>query len=314
MLAGLLGVTAAFTVRHAGAQTPATKAAVPPTPSASGADYTSPYSLSFTFDGSLLNAGFDRRPWNDPADEASEPIAAWEAAHAKRRDGTWPLGAAWGPIAAQYPAPVLPTTDVDYQRERVIAVAARHIGLAYQHHHIPFWSPPTGWRWIEVKAGPRGPGLDCSNFLSFVFNYALGIKLPTKIETQGGTVTLSGSGGIGCLEAERIAMPDYAALDATLQPGDVIYIHNHNGVIGHAVMWLGAIGRSPDSDPLIIDCTQTGHRDAKGADIPLGVRIRPFRRNGWYFRQASHVHRILHAGSPVCRTTPAPFPEGGDLV
>ena len=107
-------------------------------------------------------------------------------------------------------------------------------------------------------------------------------------------------------------MPDYAALDATLQPGDVIYIHNHVGVIGHAVMWLGAIGRSPDSDPLIIDCTQTGHRDAKGVDIPLGVRIRPFRRNGWYFRQASHVHRILHAGSPVCRTTPAPFPEGGD--
>jgi hypothetical protein len=322
VLASLIGMTlyktGAFTVREAGAQTLSPNASVPAPASMRGPDYVSPYSLSFTFDSSLLNAGFDRAPWNDPAAESAQPVAAWEAAHARMPSGTWPLGAGWGPPAAQYPAPTLPPMppgrEAAYQRERVIAVAARHIGLAYQHHHIPAWAPPPDWRWIKVKAGQNGPGVDCSNFLSFVFNYAVGIKLPTAIGLQGRTLTLTGPGGAGCLQAERIALPDYATLGSTLEPGDVIYIHNRSGAIGHAVMWLGAIGRSPDSDPLVIDCTQTGHRDAKGVEIPLGVRLRPFRRDGWYWRQASHAHRIIRAGAPNCLTPPGPFSEGGDTA
>ena len=164
-------------------------------PRGAAPDYVSPYALRFTSDGGLLNAGFDQPPWNDPASESAQPVASWQAAHDRRLDGTWPRGAAWGPAACQYPAPVLPNRDLAYLRERVIAVAARQIGLAYQHHHIPSWVPPPGWAWSPVEAGANGPGLDCSNFVSFVFNYALGIKLPTAIGLQGAALSLPGPGG-----------------------------------------------------------------------------------------------------------------------
>jgi cell wall-associated NlpC family hydrolase len=294
------------------AQILSTNTSAPPAGIRGDAGYVSPYALNFGSDSSLLNAGFDQRPWNDPADEAGQPVAAWEAAHARTPAGAWPRGAAWGPPASQYPAPSLPRTDAAYLRERVIAVAARQIGLAYQHHHIPSWVPPPGWAWRPVAAGSNGPGVDCSNFISFVFNYALGIKLPTAIGLQGEALTLIGPGGDGCLRAEPIALRDYAALDAILAPGDLIYIRNRNGTIGHVVMWLGATGQSPDGGSLIIDCSQTWHRDANGVRIPPGVRLRPFRRDGWYWRRASHAHRIIGAASPICQEPPGAFPEGGD--
>ncbi len=289
-----------------------TAASAPRPTSPGAADYVSPYTLSFASDSSRLNAGFDRTPWNDPAAEAGQPLAAWEAAHARRPTGGWPRGASWGPPASQYPRPDLPGSDPAYLRERVIAVAARQIGLAYQHHHIPSWTPPPGWAWSPVEAGRNGPGLDCSNFISFVFNYALGIKLPTGIGRQGAALTLAGPGGAGCLHVEPIGLPAYTELGATLKPADLIYIRRRNGTIGHVVMWLGATGQSPDGEPLVIDCSQTWHLDASGVSIPYGVRLRPFRRGSWYWRQASHAHRIIGAGAPGCAPPPAPFPEGGD--
>jgi hypothetical protein len=291
---------------------PSTRMSVPPPEHLPGAEYVSPYALSFASDSSLLNAGFDQRPWNDPAEEAAQPIAEWQAAHLPTTAGRWPRGASWGPPARHYPAPILPKADAAYLRERVIGVAARHIGLAYQHHHIPSWMPPPGWTWSPVDAGHDGPGLDCSNFTSFVFNYALGIKLPTDVGLQGEAAALTGPGGAGCLRAEPIALHTYNMLATTLAPADLIYIRNRHGSIAHVVMWLGPIGQSPDGEPLIIDCSQTRHRDANGVEIPAGVRLRPFRRGGWYFRHASHAHRIIGAGSPSCRTPPAAFPEGGD--
>jgi cell wall-associated NlpC family hydrolase len=318
MLASLLGVTlgttGTFSVRTAEAQMSSTKTSVSTPAIMDDTGYGSPYALSFTSDSSLLNAGFDQPPWNDPDAEADQPVAAWEAAHARTPAGVWPLGASWGPPAAQYPAPALPRTDAAYLRERVIAVAARQIGLAYQHHHIPSWVPPPGWPWRPVAAGRDGPGLDCSNFISFVFNYALGIKLPTGIGLQAAAGTLTGPGGAGCLRAERITLRHYEQLETILQPADLIYIRNRSGGIGHVVMWLGAIGKSPDGDPLIIDCSQTWHRDANGVRIPPGVRLRPLRRGGWYWRNASHAHRIVGAGSAGCQTRPAPYPEGGDTA
>ncbi len=268
--------------------------------------YQSPYSLSFSSSDALLDAGFDQAPWNDPGDESDQPFAVWQAANAGRR------GAAWGPPARQYPAPHLPRSDAAYLRERVIAVAARHIGLAYQHHHVPSWEPPPGWPWQPVKAGPEGRGLDCSNFLSFVFNYALGIKLPTAIGVQGETLALRGPGGTGCLRAEAMPPGDYASLGARLAPADLLYIRNRHGLIGHVVMWLGTIGQDPKGAPLIIDCTQTNHLEATGAAIPFGVRLRPFRAAGWYWRNVSHVHRIIGARAPACRMPSPPFAEGGD--
>jgi cell wall-associated NlpC family hydrolase len=321
VLAGLFGMIAGFTARTTQAQIAPHPGPAPPGDSAPGdsapgagddAAYASPYALGFSTGGNRLNAGFDQLPWNDPAAEPAQPVADWQAAHARLAEGIWPRGAAWGPPASQYPAPSLPGTDPAYLRERVIAVAARHIGLAYQHHHIPSWVPPPGWAWRPVAAGTNGPGLDCSNFTSFVFNYALGIKLPTGIGLQGGALTLTGPGGAGCLRPEAIPLRHYAALGAVLAPADLIYIRDRSGRIVHVVMWLGATGRSPDGDPLVIDCSQTRHRDANGVMIPPGVRLRPFRQDGWYWRHVSHARRIIGAGLPACHAPPGGFPEGGD--
>jgi cell wall-associated NlpC family hydrolase len=312
VLGGLLGAMAAFTAATGEAQTSSSGTSVssgnnPPADDAADG-YTSPYSLRFTTSDALLAAGFDQPPWDDPEDEAAVSFSAWETAHRGRR------GAAWGPPARQYPAPTLPRTDPAYLRERVIAVAARHIGLAYQHHHVPSWDPPAGWPWLPVKAGSNGRGLDCSNFTSFVFNYALGIALPTAIGLQGQTVVLRGAGGAGCLRAQSLPLGRYAGLGATLAPADLIYIRNRAGRIGHVVMWLGAIGQDPKGDPLIIDCSETVHRDADGVLIPNGVRLRPFRERGWYWRNAAHAHRIIGAVSPACAQAPPAFPQGGDLA
>jgi cell wall-associated NlpC family hydrolase len=307
-----MGAVAAFTAAAAEAQTSSSDTSVPsanddPSDDAGGG-YTSPYSLAFTSSDALLDAGFDQPPWNDPEDEAAAPFATWEAANAGKR------GAAWGPPARQFPAPRLPRTDPAYLRERVIAVAARHIGLAYQHHHVPSWTPPAGWPWLPVEAGSNGPGLDCSNFTAFVFNYALGIVLPTAVGLQGQTVVLRGPGGAGCLRAQHLSLGAYATLGASLAPADLIYIRNRAGRIGHVVMWLGTIGQDPKGDPLIIDCTETVHADADGVSIPIGVRLRPFREKGWYWRNAAHAHRIIGAASPVCERPPPAFPEGGDVA
>ncbi|MBW4022819.1 MAG: hypothetical protein HIU92_06695 [Proteobacteria bacterium] len=306
-MACVASAAASFTVGHAEAQTSRPGATVRgDLPSASEADagYTSPYDLRFASAQVLLDAGFDRAPWNDPGGESDMPFAVWEKAHVGDRD------AAWGPPARQYPAPRLPLTDAAYLRERVIAVAARHLGLGYQHHHVPSWPPPAGWPWRTVAAGANGRGLDCSNFTSFVFNYALGIKLPTAVGQQAWDLDLQGPGGAGCLRAAHVPIHGFEALGADLQPADLVFIRNRSGQVGHVVMWLGSVGQSPDGDPLVIDCTQSLHRDAGGVLIPRGVQLRPFRRTSWYWRRFSHAHRVIGAETQVC-SAPRPSSEGG---
>jgi cell wall-associated NlpC family hydrolase len=301
ILAGLAGLAAAFTTRASGAQTVGEAA-----PVTVGPDYLSPYSLAFSIDTTLLNTGFDRAPWNDPDAEAAESVPAWETAYRGAR------GAAWGPPARQYPQPTLARQDEDYRRQRVISVAARHIGLPYQHHHVPSWGPPAGWPWLPVEAGSNGPGLDCSNFVSFAYNYALGLKLPTGIALQGHTVDLPGPGDVGVLRARRIDVRRYDDLRAVLAPADLLYIRNRQDRVSHVVMWLGVVGQSPTATPLILDCTQTLHRDASGATIPIGVRLRPFREDGWYWRRFSHAHRLIGAEVVMRPGTVDPLPEGDD--
>ncbi|GAB0117580.1 NlpC/P60 family protein [Acidisoma sp. 7E03] len=272
MAGGLVGVTRA----GAAAEMPSEAA-----PSSRSAD-----TLAFSTPRALLDAGFDQPPWDDSAAEAEEPFALWERDHRHARD------AAWGPRARRYPAPLLPRQDVTYRRERVLRVAARHIGLAYQHHHLPSWRPPADWPWLPVKMGHNGLGLDCSNFTAFVFNYALGLTLPTAVARQGSETQLPGPGGIGRLRALRIevSQPDVAA---ALQPADLLYFRTPSGAIGHVALWLGAVGQGPV--PLLIDCSQRPHRDESGNMIPGGVRIRPFLPGSWYARRLSHAHRVIAA-------------------
>jgi hypothetical protein len=109
-----------------------------------------------------VTADFAQR---DAMPESDAPRSSW---HKHRHFGSW------GPLAAAYPPPSIPPQldPISWQRARVIAVAEKYIGLPYKHHHIPAWTPS------------EGPGLDCSNFTSWVYNYGLGCKFTSNIRLQ----------------------------------------------------------------------------------------------------------------------------------
>lgn len=229
------------------------------------------------------------------------PRGAWYGEASRSRWG------AWGPPARVLaPPPGVAGEPADIAR-RVVAAAMRHTGLGYQHHHLPDFDPPDDWPWRRVSAGVNGPGLDCSNFTSLAFNRALGIKLPTAIGTQAEALTVGGPGGRGSATLRRISPSSSADAVTVLRPADLLFIRGDAGRVSHVVLWLGEVGGRPS----FIDCTDSVRRDASGAAIPTGVRVRPFLPDSWYARRFSHAHRLVGLGSG---TGSAPrFADGGDL-
>jgi hypothetical protein len=270
------------------------------------APYQSPYRLKFRHPVTDLAVGFDEPPWSNPLLESLVPARDWYRPGLKRRLG------AWGPHARQYPAPAgLARRPATWLQDRVILVASRWIGYAYQHHHIPDWDPPADWPWLKVAYGINSKGIDCSNFSSFCYNYALGIKLDTGIGQQARRRELRGPGGRGVLTVETIERAPYTGLVAQLQPADLLFIRNDKGKIAHVIMWLGDVGVSPDRVPLVIDATGANHKDANGVRIPIGVYIRPFSANSWYAGDFAHAHRIIPNIAGVRPGRAAEVEEGG---
>lgn len=251
--------------------------------------YTSPYEMVFTTPRSELTADFALEPRSDFKLSSATKYEDWYSAATKEHLG------AWGPRPRTYPAPdKLETRSATWRRERVLAAAERLIGYAYQHHHLPDWEPPADWPWKKTCAGANGKGLDCSNFSTFVYDYALGIRFTSDVDEQALLTRVSGPGGEGTLDIERIEPGDsYRALVAKLASADLVFVKNSSGDVSHVVIWLGRCGVSKDGDPLVIDSTSEGTKDALGAVIPCGIRIRPFRETSWYWRSVSHVLRIV---------------------
>lgn len=249
-------------------------------------DYRTPYSVRFRMAAAERLAGFDRAPWNDPRAQARVPFVEWYSAPVRSRWG------AWGPPARRYPAPAEHLRGRT-ARERVLTVAASLIGLDYQHHHVPHWSPPAGWPHHPVRSGRRGPGLDCSNFVAFVYSYALGVDLPTGVVAQSELHRSPTEGSLLTHRVRVIERGDDDAFRAALEPADILYIRSEVGAISHCVLWLGDCGTGPRDTPLILDCGGGGRLDAHGIEIPAGVRIRPYRRAGWYARSTAWAHRII---------------------
>lgn len=187
-------------------------------------------------------ANFDQAPWCDPRAQARVPFEQWYTESTRARWGSW------GPPAMRYPPPV-DRPHGRLARERVVTVAAALIGLDYQHHHVPSWAPPADWPHKPVRSGRRGPGMDCSNFIGFVYSYALGVDLPTGVGAQS---DLHRSTSEGSLFSRRVQVL-----------------------------------------PLVIDSGGGGRIDAHRNEIPAGVRIRPYRRTGWYARSTVYAHRII---------------------
>lgn len=167
----------------------------------------------------------------------------------------------WGPPRAVYAAAPSSPADVDerhWLQARLIAAALKHQGLPYNHHHIPAFDGTT-------CAKPWTPrGLDCSNFTSWILDYAFGLQVTSAIQAQA---------------ADDAAGPIVPS-GAPLQPGDLLYIRGApaDGPITHVVIYLDASHR--------IDETISGDLD--------GVFIRSWGREGWWpYNSFSHARRPL---------------------
>lgn len=198
-----------------------------------------------------LPATFERSLTADFAERDRLPQSAVPASDWYRN----PLPASWGPHPARFaPVSVPPGADpVEWKRARVVAVAKHYLGLPYQHHHIPGWAPT----WPDKEGHPQTPGLDCSNFTAWVYNYGLGIQFNSEIDLQADGPKAPG---------RRLAPEEPFA------PGDLLFIEDLARThVTHVVIYV---------DP--------GHIiDDHGA----GVQIRPF--TGWYSKSFSHARRII---------------------
>ena len=249
------------------------------------AEYHSPYSCTFTFPVSELIGDISDGPRGDPKGQSSFAVEKWNSKEVLAKYGSW------GPPARHYSVPDgLEQKSAAWKRERVVATALRFQGISYQHHHIPGWDPPSDWPWKTVGLGRNAPGVDCSNFTSFVYNQALGIKLNSDVEIQASLTegTLPDGSKVKLQRIERPA--SYAEFKTALRPGDLIFVRNNQDKIAHVIIWIGSL--SPGV-PLVIDSTGTGHLDSNGKAIPDGVHLRPFQPNSWYYKSSAHVLRII---------------------
>lgn len=253
------------------------------------ADYRSPYTVAFSLAQEELTGDLLKGPRSDWKDQASVHFREWFLPANRVRWGYW------GPPARHYDPPAgLSQRSPQWLRERVIATGLRYVGYSYQHHHIPDWEPPADWPAAPNQATPRGKGLDCSNFTAFVYNLALGIKPTSDVQQQAAMTEATGPGRGRRTAARRIELPDnHADYSGVLRTGDLLFVKNRSGRISHVVLWVGAIGRSPEGLPLVLDSTGSGATDSRGVEIPDGIQLRPFKPTTWYFTQASHALRLL---------------------
>ncbi len=253
------------------------------------ADYRSPATVAFSFSQEELTGDLLKGPRADWKDQAAVDHREW---FLPANRGRWGY---WGPPARHYDPPTgLARRSAQWLRERVIATGLRYVGYSYQHHHIPDWEPPADWPAAPQQATPRGKGLDCSNFTSFVYNLALGIKPTSDVQQQAAMTEAPGPGRGRQTTVRRIELPaDPADYPQVLRTGDLLFVKNRGGRISHVVLWVGAIGRSPDGLPLVLDSTGSGATDSRGVEIPDGIQLRPFKPTTWYFTQASHALRLL---------------------
>jgi len=190
-----------------------------------------------------------------------------------------------------------------------MAAYSDFIGVAYQHHHDPRWTPAQGSPWNVVTLGYQSQGVDCTNLTAFAYNDALGIVM-TGDTTNQAAITSNAGLTIPASMASYInvqVLPQYTSFQTlvqNLEPGDIIYIDGSPRKSTHAITWLGNFGVDANNAgvDLIIDSTVEAppHIDSNNHGIPGGVQIRPFADpttgatlNIWYYNHIDHVLRII---------------------
>jgi hypothetical protein len=281
--------------------------------------YASPYSILYSCPqtgSTSLTFDFNTSPRNDYTLASNTAYANWydqskfPVNNPNNGSGT---SAAWGPWAANYPWVTVPSglpngcDAATWKRERVLRVAQEYIGYNYQHHHIPDFNPyasQPSWPASNpaVLVNYPTPGIDCSDFSSWNYNFGLGIVLNTAVPEQGLTTTPIYYGQGGSAVTAVAVVPKGAGLTFqqlcdTLVAGDLLYINNTEGTVSHVIMWLGLKGQDANNqdDWLVIDSHDNSPPvvDSNGITIPPGVHIRPFRQNEWYFTSFDHALRII---------------------
>ena len=252
------------------------------------AEYRSPYRVEFSVPVDELIPDVLQGDRAAPEKQSPIPFSEWNGAEVRRRYG------AWGPPGIHHlPPPIAEGKLAEWKRQRVLAIGLRYIGLSYQHHHLPDFDPPKDWPWKEVASGENGRGVECSNFTTFVYNLALGLKIDSGILLQAQTTEARLADGKR-VALQQIQVPSrYADFSRILKTADLLFIKNSRGNVSHVVLWVGGVGRSPDQMPLIPDSTGEGRRDSSDNRIPAGIHLRPFTPNSWYFKSASHALRLI---------------------
>ncbi|MBF0321038.1 MAG: hypothetical protein HQL01_14665 [Nitrospirae bacterium] len=246
----------------------------------------------------------------------------------------------WGPAPQSLPyVPVPAGCDCTvWKTQRVLQAVDMYIsmGLNYCHHHIPGWTPPddegmdnatfripgvtcTKNRTLNGKIVWQG--VDCSDFTSWYYNYALGVAtgytpLQTAIDTQAcepnltwpaptdpdnTNCTIDGAPGV----ALNYNKENFDNITSKLQPGDLLYIMTGNGQdnISHVITWTGVtVGTGPGQLPETSLAPDAYSYVGEGQQLAgawviadshyAGPAYRPFL--GWYRANLSHVRRIIN--------------------
>lgn len=246
----------------------------------------------------------------------------------------------WGPHSQPLPYVSVPAgCDCStWKTQRVLQAIDMFVnmGLNYCHHHIPGWTPPDDEG--QPKAVFRIPGttctknrtvngkivwqgVDCSDFTSWYYNYALGvasggIALHTAIDTQAcepnptspapvdpnnKSCTIDGAPGV----ALNYNSSNFDSIAGKLQPGDLLFIMGGNGNtnITHVITWTGmTVGNgtgqiptsklAPDYQSYVTQGQQLAGAWVIADSHYAGPAYRPFL--GWYRANLSHVRRIIN--------------------
>ncbi len=184
-------------------------------------------------------------------------------------DQDWTGG--WGPKPAQYPVPTAPYPSIT-------DIARHYLELRYQHHHIPAWDPSA-----TLTGKPNeSPGLDCSNFTSWVYNYGRGIRFTSDIHQQAAMYEHPHTNANGQpVYMTRIDRPTPTTLP-TLQSGDLLYFWRSLPTGGQEISHVAMFTQYLGTVPYIID------------SHGVGVTEHPLTgaKDGWYEHHFDHAIRL----------------------
>lgn len=247
------------------------------------------YDLAAILLGGGPRGGTPGAPWTQACIESvtadfaiRDAIAQSPLAQAQWRTISAYGNLAWGPSPTIYPAVTIPAgcDPVTWQQQRLLAAANHFIQQQhnYCHHYIPGWNS-AGLTFPQSNGPNAGPGpsycytgsgagvaanaatqtgLDCSNYTSWLYNYALGgVRMTGGITAQGGSLPTAdraynygNAWAPGTLYERPAQWQSYITKGQAqyqqypFQPGDLLYVgptaaDAAKGKISHVVMWTG---------------------------------------------------------------------------